>query len=295
MEGRMMHCPHCGGEFQIFKDAEDMIACPFCAKPINTGAPSASLVPLGEAARMLPPETFSTAIPLSRLNAKNYAEIFEPYRRAVFPALRAYLQEETAHGDRAAELFASALFDGFAREERSAGRKSARSFDLRISITTLMIPAILDLNTPAADRLADLFLKKWNTVHKEPLGKATYSEIQDGFRKKLCFITTAVCTGLGKGDDCGELQTLRAFRDGYLSQFPGGEEKIQEYYLFAPLIVRSVEASGSEKPEWNRIYREYLSPCLAALEHHKPEECERHYETMMNELERKWLRGDGRK
>ncbi|QAT49021.1 hypothetical protein EQM14_04105 [Caproiciproducens sp. NJN-50] len=289
MSGRALRCPHCGKEFQISEDAGEKVFCPYCAQPQEPGVPAVSSVPLGGAAHLLPPEAFSAVIQFDRLNASHYAESFESYRRAVLPALQAYLREEAAYGDKAAELFSGALFDGFAGEEKSARKKSVREFDLRISITTLAIPAILDLNTAAADRLADLFLQKWNAVHKEPLGRATYSEIQKGFRKKLCFITTAVCAELGKGDDCGELQALRAFRDGYLSRTPLGRKKIGEYYLFAPLIVSSVESSGKAEAEWNRVYRDYLSPCLAALKCRRPEKCERIYETMMSELEQKWL------
>ncbi|MCI1965202.1 MAG: hypothetical protein LKJ17_03590 [Oscillospiraceae bacterium] len=289
MKGRTMHCPHCGGKFQIPGDIAGKMVCPFCAKPMEADMPSDASASLGKAAGLLPPEAFSTMIEVNQLNAKHYADVFETYRGAVLPALHAYLQEEADYGDQAAELFASALFDGFEREERAARRNSMRTFDLRISITSLLIPAILDLNVPAADRLADLFLQKWNAVHKKPLGKAKVADIQDGFRKKLCFITTAVCTELGKGDDCEELQALRLYRDGYLSQIPEGKRKIEEYYLFAPLIVQSVETSGNAKAEWNRIYREYLFPCLSALKHHRPEECGKRYETMMCELEQKWL------
>lgn len=289
MSGRALRCPHCGKEFQISGDAGEKVFCPYCAQPQEPDAAAVSSVPLGEAAGLLPPEAFSDVIRFDRLNANHYVESFASYRQAILPALQAYLREEAAYGDKAAELFSGALFDGFTREEQSARKKSVREFDLRISITTLMIPAILDLNTPAADRLTDLFLQKWNAVHREPLGRATYSEIQKGFRKKLCFITTAVCTELGKGDDCGELRALRAFRDGYLSRTPLGRKKISEYYLFAPLIVGSVEASGQAEAEWNRVYRDYLSPCLAALRRHRPGKCERIYETMMSELEQKWL------
>lgn len=288
MNGCTPYCPHCGRELPTPESTGEAAACPYCGKPL-ADASADSPIPLGGAAHLLPPQAFSTVIRFDRLNASHYTESFESYRRAVLPALQAYLREEAVYGDKAAEQFSDTLFEGFTREEQSARKKSIREFDLRISITTLMIPAILDLNTPAADRLADLFLQKWNAVHKEPLGKATYSGIQEGFRKKLCFVTTAVCTELGKGDGCEELQALRAFRDGYLSRTPLGRKKISEYYLFAPLIVGSVEASGRAGAEWSRVYQDYLSPCLTALRDAKPEKCERLYETMMSELERKWL------
>ena len=287
MNGRTLQCPHCGREFQISEDTGELKVCPFCAQPMEQAV---SAVPLGGAARLLPSEAFSTLIRFDRMSAENYSETFESYRQAVMPALQVYLKEEAAYGDKAAELFSDALFDGFTKQEHSARKTSSRSFDLRFAITTLTVPAILELNTPAAEHAADLFLQKWNAVHKNPVGRATYSGIRDGFRKRLCFITTAVCTKLGKGDDCEELQALRTFRDGYFSQTTGGKEKIGEYYLFAPLIVEAVEAFGGAETEWNRIYREYISPCLSALKSRRPEQCGRLYENMMLELENKWLR-----
>ncbi|WP_411676154.1 CFI-box-CTERM domain-containing protein [Caproicibacter sp.] len=289
MSYRSLRCPHCGRELQVPEDA-DKIVCMFCAQPIELNSVPDSSVRLGEAVRLLPPETFSTVIRFDGLNAKNYPGKFASYRDAVRPALLAYLKEEAAYGEEAAELFSDALVDGFEQKEKAIRQTAANAFDLRICITSLTIPAILDLNTPAADRLAELFLKKWNSSHKKPLGKATFSTIQSGFRSKLCFITTAVCTELGKGDDCEELRTLRRFRDEYLLNSPGGTAKISEYYLFAPFIVGAVEASGRSKPEWNRVYRKHLLPCLSALKKDRPRQCEQLYENMMSELEKKWLK-----
>lgn len=288
MNYRSFPCPHCGRELQIPEDATQIV-CMFCAQPIVLEKSAEPSVQLGESVRLLPDEAFSTRVPLERLNAKNYPDIFESYRNVIRPALLAYLDEEKAYGEQAEEAFANALLERFEQMEKSVGASSAAAFDLRITITALTIPAILDLNTPAADHLVDLFLKNWNASHKQPLGKATYSTILNGFHKKLCFVTTAVCTQLGKGDTCEELQMLRAFRDGYLSMLPHGMQKINEYYLFAPMIVSAVERSGKAQEEWKRIYKSYLVPCIFALKQHKPQECERLYENMMLELEKMWL------
>ncbi|MFU0831663.1 MAG: Zinc ribbon domain-containing protein [Oscillospiraceae bacterium] len=288
MNYRAISCPYCGRELQVPEDATQIV-CMFCAQPIMLEKPDEPSVQMGESVRLLPDEAFSTRVPLERLNAKNYPGIFESYRDVISPALLAYLEEEKAYGEPAAETFADALVEGFERIEKNIRASSAAAFDLRICITALTVPAILDLNTPAADHLADLFLKKWNEAHKQSLGKATYSTILNGFRKKLCFVTTAVCTQLGKGDNCEELQMLRAFRDGYLAKSPHGMQKINEYYLFAPMIVSAVERSGKAQEEWKRIYKSHLMPCISALKQQKPQICERLYENMMLELEHKWL------
>ena len=49
-----------------------------------------------------------------------------------------------------------------------------------------------------------------------------------------CYITSACVRARGLPDDCLEMETLRAFRDGYLASQPGGREDIEEYYAKAP-------------------------------------------------------------
>ncbi len=77
-----------------------------------------------------------------------------------------------------------------------------------------------------------------------------------------CFLT-AMCVGLvGLPDDCFELRTLRAYRDGPLRAMPGGPEIIAEYYAEAPRIVAEIARRG----EGRRVLRYYLThilPCVA--------------------------------
>jgi len=55
-----------------------------------------------------------------------------------------------------------------------------------------------------------------------------------------CFLTTACVSYAGLPDDCVELETLRAFRDGYVRQRPDGTTVIAEYYRIAPQIVQQI-------------------------------------------------------
>ena len=82
-------------------------------------------------------------------------------------------------------------------------------------------------------------------------------------KKKGCFITTAICEGQGKPDDCDELETLRGFRDGYMvSKRP---DLLREYYEAAPIIVEKI----AQKPESQLIYdmlrTRFLEPAIAAV------------------------------
>jgi hypothetical protein len=57
----------------------------------------------------------------------------------------------------------------------------------------------------------------------------------------LCFLTTATCRALGKGDDCEELLAFKAFRDEWLILQEDGESLIKQYYQIAPDIVENIE------------------------------------------------------
>lgn len=66
----------------------------------------------------------------------------------------------------------------------------------------------------------------------------------DETHKSGCFLTTACVAFAGLPDTCAELQTLRAFRDGYVRQLPDGDALISEYYRVAPSIVRQILGSA---------------------------------------------------
>ncbi len=75
-----------------------------------------------------------------------------------------------------------------------------------------------------------------------------------------CYITTAVCESEGMADDCDILQTLRAFRDRYVSR-----EKISEYYAKAPAIVARIKSQPSAKRRLRSIYLLYILPAYFAI------------------------------
>lgn len=289
-------CPHCGKELQLPQDAEKIV-CMYCAKPIDVKrllAPNGDYERLlREAESLLTDGVFHFRVPLSELRAETYPAKFESYQQLFRPALQSYCLAAAENQEDAAERFSAVLFDRFLKQMEAEGIKrggDSRLFDLRYTIVSFTIPAILEQKTPGAQALADRFLEKWNSRYpKNPLGKSDYSTICNGFRKKFCFITTAVCSTLGRADDCAELNALRKFRDEWMAKTPDGQEKINEYYLFAPMIVAAIDRS----PERDRVYREiwgkHLSPCLDLIRNGKPEQCAAAYEAMVLSLERDWL------
>ncbi len=294
-------CPHCGKELQLPEDAEKIV-CMYCAQPIDVKAllagpekePSGEDYDrlINEAESLLKDEIFSRRIEMKNLKQSNYVNDFESYQALLRPALTAYSLAATEN-ERAADYFAGVLFDRFLKQFEKIGIKKEsdpRLFDCRYLIVAFTIPAILEQHTLAADELADRFLEKWNAHYpKNPLGKSNFESINNGFKKKFCFITTAVCSSLGKGDDCTELNEFRRFRDEWFAKTPEGRAKISEYYLFAPMIVRAIDQSENKEAVYRTIWETRLAPCLDLIESGEPKACARQYENMIVELEQEWL------
>jgi hypothetical protein len=294
------NCPHCGKELQIPDDTESIV-CMYCAQPIDvkTLLAKPAKVPgenyqrlMHEAESLLCDEIFKTRIQMKNIKLNTYSGDFESYAALFSPALKSFCLAATEN-DKAADYFAGVLFNRFLKQFESEGIKKEsdpRFFDCRYMIVSFTVPAILQQNTPAADALADCFLAKWNEhFPKYRLGKSRFEEINSGFRKKLCFITTAVCSSLGKDDNCKELNTFRQFRDEWLCRTTLGKAKINEYYLFAPMIVSAIDQAEESETVYREIWENHLSPCLAMIESGDPQKCAEQYERMVVELETKWL------
>lgn len=106
-------------------------------------------------------------------------------------------------------------------------------------------------------------------------------ENDSGTSSGTCFITTAVCEGLGKPDDCFELTTLRTYRDTWLSNSEGGEDLIKEYYRIAPLIVSRIKMSDRYKEYCCFLLNNYINPCLEMIASGEYEKCRDKYKEMI--------------
>ena len=72
-----------------------------------------------------------------------------------------------------------------------------------------------------------------------------------------CHLTTVCCGMAGLADDCWELRTLRAFRDGWLVHQEGGRADIARYYQEAPKISRAL--AGDPRAA-RRVYLRFILP-----------------------------------
>lgn len=177
------------------------------------------------------------------------------------------------------------------KEIRSKRKREIRSLDFRMNMVSFFMPLIGEIPSENAKELADMMVKLWNL--KMPDGKIAYSNyesIKGGFKKGIfCYITTAVCHSLDKPDDCYELETLRRYRDEYLSSTENGREIVKEYYNVAPTIVRRIDRLENARQIYDGIWSEYLKPCIRLIEEDRKEECRILYTEMVEKLEKQYL------
>ena len=110
----------------------------------------------------------------------------------------------------------------------------------------------------------------------------------------FCFITTAVCEYYGKPDDCIELETLRHYRDSWLRKQPDGPQLIAEYYAIAPDIVRAMQASDKFGSYCEKLWAEYIEPCIDMINEGKFESCKKHYINMVRYVQAEFSPGRAR-
>ena len=76
-----------------------------------------------------------------------------------------------------------------------------------------LVPAVRKYPSDFSEPFADQLLAAWNEMFSVNLGKASYEDIAGGFKRKLCYVTTAICESLGKEADCYELRLLKDYRE----------------------------------------------------------------------------------
>ena len=99
-----------------------------------------------------------------------------------------------------------------------------------------------------------------------------------------CFITTAICTGLGRPDDCDELQTLRGFRDTFMMETKERKADVSEYYNVAPEIVAKIDAEPNSQEIYIALLEKSIKPAISAIKNGENETAYRIYATMVADL-----------
>lgn len=123
--------------------------------------------------------------------------------------------------------------------------------------------------------------------------KRSSSGSHSGSGSEGCYLTSACVTARGLSDQCEELQTLRSFRDGYLSEQPGGPAEIEQYYAMAPRIVEAINQLPDALEIWNRIFEELVKPCVQMIHANQNAQAHQLYKSYATELAQSYLGTDG--
>lgn len=228
--------------------------------------------------------------PLPDFNRKSYPDAFSRLYQMNFQTLDAIENGYNSVIDKEQFLknMAGALVESAQGKIEACRRRSARErkiMDLNMAMAVFVFPMILEYRGNSSRALADTLLSSWKEAFpKSSLQTAEYAEIEQGFHKKFCYITTAVCESFGKTDDCYELRLLRDYRDTYLAALPGGEAMIEEYYDVAPSVVKHINQSENAGEIYRSIWDRYLAPCVMMIEEGRNEECRELYERMVHSL-----------
>lgn len=137
---------------------------------------------------------------------------------------------------------------------------------------------------------SELEAKKWYTKASDngnAQAKACLQNLasEECNPKRLCFLTTACVTHMGKNDDCDELTRLRAFRDHYMLSFASGADEVAKYERLGPQMVAAIEASPDRSHILTDIYERLVQPALALIRANQLSLAFQHYRRYTLDLE----------
>ncbi len=173
----------------------------------------------------------------------------------------------------------------------SKRKRDLAALDHKMNMVSYFVPLIGEIPSLQVKTLTERMVEVWNEKMPEyKIGHSTYDSIRGGFKKGIfCYITTAVCRSMDKPDDCYELNTLRAYRDGYLSETEEGRRIVEEYYNIAPTIVKRIDRQEDADNIYRGIWEEYLSRCIRLIEEDEKDKCKELYISMVRSLEKEYL------
>lgn len=299
-------CPKCKHELTLPSDKATML-CMYCGQEILVKAAAALIETVdsnlmdeneyneefAEACQLLPAMLeFENAE--ERFKKETYKEAFGEYYTTRYRTMMKVEKVFTASKkqeqliEQLTEAVLNSVKENIQALPKNEQTKQQTHYDFMMAV--YVFPAMARYKGPAMDALADSLVEEWGKCFKDSkISKSTFEKVNAGFRDRLCYITTAVCESLSKGDDCYELQTLREYRDGYLLGSAEGSILIQEYYDIAPTIVKHINRKTEAKEIYQNIYEEYLHPCIGKIEQDDLIGCKAIYEEMVHTLKEQYM------
>lgn len=321
METILIKCPHCSEKMQAPVGRESIL-CMFCGEKIDLTKEEAKQTE--DRAGLTAEETYADPagyqenlqFVLSHVGSvfrdytekvrafkrNSYPELFEGHKRENYAFYRALkLIFDNASPEELEEIYRQ-IAEAFVRDQEQAleqVRKKNEKFSLQMDKNMFMVvyvlPSIKEIRDSKADRLADVICEVWRESFKDGnISAAGYDSINGGFKRKLCYVTTAVCRNLNKGEDCEELRLIKDFRDSYLSSTKEGQTLIEEYYDIAPTLVKRIEKDVCAKEKYLWLWNTYLAPCVAYIKAGEEENCKETYCGMIEELRSEYMGKSGK-
>ncbi|MBD5551006.1 MAG: hypothetical protein HDQ96_07515 [Lachnospiraceae bacterium] len=315
----LIKCPFCKEEMQAPADRETIL-CMFCGERIDltkvqetdlktdkTDADENKKSADAEKSR----ENLRLALEHTDVVCKDYVEKVREFSKNSYQRLFEEHKKENYDFytaimfalDRAAEEELPGIYhqiaDSFIREqEKLLGQTPKRNEKLSVQMDKNMfmviyvLPSIKEIQSDRADALADAICKEWRKSFKDSnINASDFDRIMQGFKRKLCYVTTAVCRNLNKGENCEELQLIKAFRDNYLAVTKEGQDLIEEYYDIAPTLVKRLGKDAGAQAKYLWLWNTYLAPCVEYIKKGEQESCKETYCNMMEVLRKEYMTG----
>ena len=215
-----------------------------------------------------------------------YPDGFQKFYMSMVPTLDAIerLYVSVGEPDTMLENMAQSFADQAKQLYDQTPRRSREVFFINesLAVAGYVFPAILQYKGESSKALIEHIQKKWKSVFpKSNIKYATYEEIEKGFHRKWCYITTAACQVRGMDDACEELNLLRTYRDTFMACQEGGDSLIRDYYDIAPSIVKHINMRPDSEQIYDRLWDSYIAPCIKAIREGRMEDCLNLYSEMV--------------
>ncbi len=315
METILIKCPHCKEEMQAPAGRESIL-CMFCGKKIDLSALGAAgevsaLQDAKDAGKCY--ENLNFVLEHAEAACRGYSEkvrafkkdsyhgLFERYKEenyAFYTAIKLVLDNAPDDQESLSGIYHQ-IAGGFIRAQeaeleqvKKKNEKFSVQMDKNMFMAVYVLPSIKEIRGKKADDLAEAICKEWGSSFKDSnIIASDYDSITQGFKRKLCYVTTAVCQNLNRGEDCEELRLIKDFRDGYLSGTKEGQALIEEYYDIAPTLVKRIAKDAEAQAKYIWLWNTYLAPCVAYIRAGQQEACKDTYCHMMEKLREEYMPG----